>query len=109
MHETVVAFAEREADLAKMSIVRREDGTLAARRRAPDDSIEPTHQIGQYNDIWMHVRSGGRYVRHDEVLDIETGRMCYDYSSYADGRLWLRPVQEWHEVVNGRPRFERLG
>lgn len=105
---TPIAFAERESDLARMTILRMPDGSLVARRRRPDDAIVPSYQTGRHNDAWMHVRSGGRYVRHDDVLDVESGKPSYDYSAFSDGRLWLRPVAEWHEVIDGRPRFEPL-
>jgi hypothetical protein len=112
MHEsaqgTTVAFAERESDLARMTILRMPDGTLAARRRRPDDVIVPSYQTGAYNDMWEHVRSGGRYIRHDDVLDLETREPCYDYSSCTDGRLWLRSRIQWHEEVDGKPRFRRM-
>lgn len=105
---TPIAYCERERDLARMTILRDGD-RLVARRRRPEDAIEPTFQTGALNDLWIHVRSGGRYLRHDEVTDLETGAVCYDYSSFEDGRLWLRPVDEWHAVIDGRPRFERIG
>lgn len=105
---TPIAFCERERDLARMTIL--QDGDrLVARRRTVDDAITPTFQIGALNDLWIHVRSGGRYLRHDEVVDLETGLTCYDYSSFEDGRLWLRPVAEWHAIVEGRPRFAPIG
>lgn len=108
MDGAAVAFADRESDLARMTILRMPDGRLVARRRQPDDMITPNHQTGRYNDLWLHVKSGGRYIRHDEVHDIELDIACYDYSSFEDGRLWLRSIAEWHEEVGGRTRFELL-
>lgn len=103
-----IAFCERESDLAPMTILL--DGErLVARRRLISDSIVPTYRTGAYNDLWLHVRSGGRYLRHDEVLDLETNELCYDYSSFEDGRLWLRSVSAWHEIVEGSPRFKQIG
>lgn len=104
---TPIAFAEREADLVRMTIMRTADGCIVARRRRADDVIVPTHQEGEYNDVWRHVRSGGLYVRHDKVLDLETNRLCFDYSAFSDGRLWLRDAREWDEIIEGRARFER--
>lgn len=106
--EKAVAFAERESDLVRMTILRMEDGRLYARKRLPDDHINPTYQEGEYNDIWRHVKSDGLYIRHDRVIDIETDIECYDYSSCQDGRLWLRSIKEWHEVIDGRTRFEKI-
>lgn len=106
---TPVAFAEREFDLARMTLFRLPDGRMAARRRLAEDVIHPGYQTGRYNDLWEHVRSGGRYIRHDDVLDVERNEECYDYSAYSDGRLWLRSTREWHEEVDGVPRFRRLG
>lgn len=106
---TAIAFAERESDLARMTIHRLPDGRLVARRRAPEDSILPTHRTGEFGDLWLHVGSGGRYIRHDVVHDEELGIDCYDYSSWQDGRLWLRSIAEWHEPrPDGRTRFERI-
>jgi len=105
---TPVAFCERESDLARMTILHDGD-RLVARRRLPEDVIVPTFQTGAYNDLWVHLRSGGRYMRHDEVTDLETGEPCYDYSSIADGRLWLRTIAAWHETVDGKPRFIPMG
>lgn len=103
-----VAFAERECDLVKMTIMRMPDGSLIARPRKSEDIIVPTHQTGEYNDLWVHVRSGGQYIRHDSVYDEDAGKICYDYSSCQDGRLWLRPISEWEEKASGRSRFERV-
>lgn len=103
-----IAFCERESDNAPMTIL--QDGDrLVARRRLLEDSITPSFRVGAHNDLWLHVRSGGRYLRHDEVLDLETGEICYDYSSFTDGRLWLRSVAAWHEIVEGHPRFIPVG
>lgn len=105
---TAIAFCEREDDLAKMTIHRLAGGRLVARLRRPEDQIVPGHQVGEYNDLWIHVRSQGRYIRHDDVHDEDRGIDCYDYSSFQDGRLWLRAVDRWHEIVDGRRRFERI-
>lgn len=109
---TPVAFCERVSDLALMTIVRRDDGSLFARRRLPEDRIVPTHRDGTYEDLWRHVKTQGRYVRHDDVPDMDldpgNGVPSYDYSSMTDGRLWLRTHASWHDVVDGIPRFEPL-
>lgn len=102
-----LAFCEREVDLARMTICRDGD-RLVARLRLATDRIEPTYQTGGFNDAWVHVSSGNGYVRHDEVFDLDAGVACYDYSSNETGRLWLRPIAEWEQIVNGRPRFEPL-
>jgi len=106
---TAIAFCEREDDLAKMTIHRLDDGILVARRRTPMDRIVPTHRMGEFEDLWIHVRSQGLYIRHDIVLDEERGTHGYDYSSYENGRLWLRAIDAWYEIVDGRQRFERIG
>ena len=104
-----VAFADREYDLAPMTILVEPDGTIVARRRMPDDRIRPDARTGTFDDVWVHVGSGGRYTRHDVVWDLETGTACHDYSSWSDGRLWLRSIAEWFEMRDdGRPRFQRL-
>lgn len=105
---TAIAFAEREDDLARMTIHRLDDARLVCRRRTPQDRIDPSHRMGEYEDLWVHVRSQGRYIRHDVVYDEERGVHCYDYSSYENGRLWLRSVDAWYEIVDGRQRFERI-
>lgn len=102
-----IAFCDRESDLARMTIF--DDGDrLVARRRRIENRIEPTHQDGRYNDLWQHMRSGRRYVRHDDVYDEDAGIACYDYSSNDDGRLWLRNAAEWEQEVNGVPRYQML-
>lgn len=104
-----VAFCDRESDLAPMTILIEPDGTVVARRRIDADRIEPTARTGRFDDQWLHVGSMGRYTRHDLVYDLETGTPCYDYSSWADGRLWLRSIAEWFEMrPDGRTRFERI-
>ena len=103
-----IAFCEREADLAPMTILRAVDGRLVARRRLRDDRIVPTHRSGRHEDLWVHERAGGRYVRHDDVFDMDAGLESYDYSAMSDGRLWLRPVREWREPSGGSPRFRPL-
>lgn len=107
-----IAFCERVSDLARMTIHRREDGVLVAMLRNRDDRIVPTFQTGEYEDLWMHVKTQGRYVRHDPVLDMDLdpvdGVASYDYSSMKDGRLWLRRQTSWHDVAEGIPRFEPL-
>jgi len=105
MADKAIAYAERESDLARMTIFQKSDGRMVARLRRPEDSLEPSHREGVYNDLWRHVGSGGHYLRHDEVYDEDAGQACYDYSSYETGRLWLRSVREWHENVRGGPRF----
>jgi len=109
---TPVAFCERVSDLAQMTILRREDGRLVARRRSPEDRIVPTFQTGEHDDLWRHVKTQGQYVRHDDVYDIDMdpvdGVPSYDYSAMTDGRLWLRTHASWHDVVDGIPRFEPL-
>lgn len=105
---TVIAFAEREDDLAEMTIHRLEDGRLVARRRTSEDRIDGMRPKGRFDDAWIHVRSQGRYMRRDVVLDEERGIQCYDYSSLENGRLWIRAIEAWHEIVDGRSRFERI-
>jgi hypothetical protein len=105
---TIVAFAEREDDLAEMAIHRLGDGRLVARRRTPEDKVDGMRPKGAFDDAWIHVRSKGRYIRHDVVFDEERGIECYDYSSLEHGRLWIRAIGAWHEIVEGRPRFERI-
>lgn len=109
---TPIAFCDRVSDLAQMTILRDEAGILRARRRIPSDRIVPTHRSGVFDDLWRHVKTQGRYVRHDIVLDMDLdpvdGVPCYDYSSMTDGRLWLRTHASWHDVVDGTPRFEPL-
>lgn len=104
-----VAFADREYDLAPMTILVEPDGTVVARRRLAEDRIRPDARTGAFDDVWVHVGSGGRYTRHDVVWDLETGTACHDYSSWSDGRLWLRSIAEWFEMrSDGRPRFQRV-
>jgi hypothetical protein len=109
---TPVAFCDRVSDLAQMTILLDVDGVLRARRRLASDRIVPTFQTGRFGDLWRHVKTQGRYVRHDVVYDMDLdpvdGVPCYDYSSMADGRLWLRTHASWHDVVDGTPRFEPL-
>lgn len=105
----MIAFGDRESDLAPMTILVEPGGLIVARRRLPDDRIDPSPRVGAFDDQWLHVGSGGRYTRHDQVLDLDLGLLCYDYSSWTDGRLWIRSVIEWHQArEDGRPRFERF-
>ena len=106
-----IAFCDRETDLAPMTVLREPDGSVVARPRLPGDRIVPQARAGAHDDEWMHVRSRTRYTRHDDVADLSDPLSpvpSHDYSSWADGRLWLRPVAEWEEPVDGRARFERL-
>ena len=105
----VVSFAERESDLAPMPVLDAGGGRLVARRRRPGDEAPAQRRPGRYEDGWLHVRSGGRYVRRDDVEDLETGDACHEYAALADGRTWLRSVAEWNEEVGGRRRFEPAG
>lgn len=109
---TPVAFCDRVSDLAPMTIMVGEDGMLRAFRRHASDAIVPTFQTGAFEDLWLHVKTQGRYVRHDVVLDMDLdpvdGVPCYDYSSMENGRLWLRAQSSWHDVVDGIPRFKPL-
>jgi hypothetical protein len=82
-----IAFADRESDLAPMTILVEPDGLVVARRRLPEDRIVPSARVGSFDDQWLHVGSNGRYTRHDQVLDVDLGLLCYDYSSWMDGRL----------------------
>lgn len=85
-----------------------EDGDrLVARRCQPDDRIEPTHKTGRHGDLWIHRKTRHRYLRHDDVHDMELDLPCHDYSSWEDGRLWLRPIAEWEQDEGAGPRFER--
>jgi hypothetical protein len=103
-----VRFCQREHDLAEMTILD-DGGRLIARHRLPEDRIDPAPRKGAFEDEWVHVKSKGRYIRHDLVLDIEEDVECYDYSSWQVGRPWLRSTVEWHEVTNGVPRFVPAG
>ncbi len=108
MTDQVIALVTREWDMVPMALHRLDDGRIVARRRAEGDDVLTTRPAVAHGDAWRHVRSGGEYVRNDEVLDEETGTRCYDYAAVSDGRGWLRSVAEWHEIIDGRARFERL-
>lgn len=102
----VVSLVEREDDLAPMTVLRLPDGRLVARRRETGDAEPQQRRIGGHDDNWRHVRSGGRYLRRDDVLDLERGVESYEYHAIDGGRKWLRSKTEWHEPVEGRCRFE---
>jgi hypothetical protein len=102
---TIIAFCEREDDLAPMTLVEIH-GMIVARARMPHDVAPSSPRIGKLQDQWRHVRSGGLYLRHEAVLDLDRNVWCYHYSSVIDGRAWLRAIEAWREIVDGRPRFE---
>lgn len=108
MADDIIAFTTREWDLSPMAIHRNADGSLVARRRVDGQEAAKTRPPVAHGDRWRHVRSGGEYVRNDDVLDEETGTPCHDYTAASDGRGWLRSVTEWNEIVDGRKRFERI-
>lgn len=64
-------------------------------------SLEP----GKY----IHTKSGRMYNLLYEGRHSETSEMMVVYQAcYGDREIWVRPRQMWSELVNGKPRFQKL-
>lgn len=60
----------------------------------------------QVDSVWRHYKGGWYRVlsvgRHSETLE---PMVSY---TMASGDVWYRPLSMWHELVDGKPRFERV-
>lgn len=54
---------------------------------------------------WKHVKTGVVYTVRDLCVIEKTLTLCVLYVSHPAGLPWVRPVSEWEEVVDGKPRF----
>jgi len=61
------------------------------------------------NGWYKHFKGGYYYVvcmaKHSETLE----DMVVYYHKDSPNDIWVRPASMWHELVNGKPRFEFIG
>lgn len=58
--------------------------------------------------IWRHYK-GHLYEVVGVGKHTETLEEVVTYCNLQTGEMWTRPLSMWHEKVDGRPRFERVG
>ena len=47
--------------------------------------------------IWVHVKTGGRYILIGEGVIEKTNTPCVMYTSILGGPIWVRPTDEFHD------------
>ncbi len=68
----------------------------------------------EINAIYRHYKNGRNYQvigigKHSETLeDLVVYKSLYDTSDFPEGQIWCRPAKMWEEMINGKPRFEKI-
>lgn len=73
-----------------------------ARLQTERTTTEP--RIGS---CWRHYK-GGEYQVILRSIDEATLQHLVHYRSVERGSVWTRTLANWNELVDGRPRFERM-
>lgn len=71
-----------------------------------EDSLD--YEVTVKKCKWKHFK-GRVYESIDVVFDARDAMPLVLYKSVDDGRLWVRPIKEFFEDVNGEPRFKEIG
>jgi hypothetical protein len=64
--------------------------------------------------IYRHYKNGHNYQvigigKHSETLeDLVIYKALYESDDFPNGQLWCRPLVMWEEIINGKPRFEKV-
>lgn len=65
--------------------------------------------------IWKHSKTGGYYAVVELCHREKDGAPMVVYRNVEDGRTWVRPLDEWQQVVpidaqgTHAPRFQMVG
>jgi len=60
-------------------------------------------------DGWYKHFKGEYYYVLGTATHTETGEEMVIYYHKGEPKLWVRPASMWHELVNGKSRFEFIG
>ena len=69
-----------------------------------------TVKIGR---VYRHFK-GNYYFVENRGLDSETKewlvvyKALYKSDNFPEGQIWCRPLKMWNDLINGKPRFEKI-
>ena len=64
--------------------------------------------------IYKHYKNQHCYQviaigKHSETLeDLVVYKALYKSDTFPEGQIWCRPLKMWNELINGKPRFEKI-
>lgn len=65
--------------------------------------------------IYKHYKNQQNYQvialgKHSETKeDLVIYKALYKSAEYPHGQVWCRPLKMWNEIIDGKPRFEKIG
>lgn len=64
--------------------------------------------------IYRHYKNHQDYEviaigKHSETLeDLVVYKALYKSDKFPEGQIWCRPLKMWQDIINGKPRFEKI-
>jgi hypothetical protein len=64
--------------------------------------------------IYKHYKNQHCYQviaigKHSETLeDLVVYKALYKSDNFPEGQIWCRPLKMWNDLINGKPRFEKI-
>ena len=65
--------------------------------------------------IYKHYKNQHDYQvialgKHSETMeDLVIYKALYKSAEFPYGQVWCRPLKMWDEIIDGKPRFEKIG
>lgn len=65
-------------------------------------------------EIYRHYKNHKNYQviaigKHSETKeDLVVYKALYESDDFPYGQVWCRPLRMWNEIINGKPRFEKV-
>lgn len=70
--------------------------------------------MAEIGAIYRHYKSHQLYEviaigKHSETLeDMVVYKALYESAEFPMGQIWCRPLKMWDELVDDKPRFEKI-
>ena len=70
--------------------------------------------MAEIGAIYRHYKNHQLYEviaigKHSETLeDLVVYKALYESDRFPMGQIWCRPLKMWDEIINGKPRFEKI-
>lgn len=74
----------------------------------------PNEKIPEIGAVYRHYKNRHDYLvlavaKHSETLeDMVVYKALYKSDNFPEGQIWCRPLLMWNEIVDGKPRFEKI-
>ena len=71
--------------------------------------VKPGEFYAHYKDT-NHTYKIIALAKHSETLeDMVVYEMLYDSHDFSKGTIWVRPLKMFESLVDGKPRFSKIG